>query len=106
MLRVLQREGVPVRTSASSIAQVWRTGRREANLARALPGLEVAVLDEKATKKAGALLGSSGTSDIVDAHVALLVVPGGQVLASDEPDIKGTPQGEAAQYKRHTREPL
>jgi hypothetical protein len=88
MLRLLQRDGVPVRTSAGSIAQVWRSGPRQANLSRALPGMEVAVLDETAAQRVGELLGSSGTSDIVDAHVALLVLPGGQVLTSDEPDIK------------------
>ena len=87
-MRVLQRDGEPVRTSAGAIAQVWRAGRRQADLARALPGVEVAVLDELAAKKVGELLGSSGTSDLVDAHVALLVLPGGKVLTSDEPDIK------------------
>ncbi|MGA3220586.1 MAG: PIN domain nuclease [Acidimicrobiales bacterium] len=88
MLRVLQRHAEPVRTSAGAVAQVWRAGRRQANLARALPGLDVAALDEVAAKKVGELLGSSGTSDLVDAHVALLVPPGGHVLTSDEPDIK------------------
>jgi hypothetical protein len=88
MLRVLQRDAEPVRTSAGAVAQVWRAGHRQANLARTLPGLDVAVLDEVAAKKVGELLGSSGTSDLVDAHVALLVDPGGQVLTSDEQDIK------------------
>ncbi len=47
---------------------------------RALPGLDVAAFDEVAAKKVGELLRSSGTSDLVDAHVALLVPPGGHVL--------------------------
>jgi hypothetical protein len=88
MLRVFQREAEPVRTSAGAVAQVWRAGRRQVNLARTLPGLDVAVLDEPAAKKVGGLLGSSGTSDLVDAHVALLVHPGEQVLTSDDQDIK------------------
>ena len=88
MLRVLQRDAEPVRTSAGAIAQVWRAGRRQANLGRTLPGLDVAALDEVAAKKVGELLGSSGTSDLVDAHVALLVPPRGHALTSDEPDIK------------------
>ena len=88
MLRVLRREAEPVRTSAGAVAQVWRAGRPQVNLARTLPGLDVSVLDELAAKKAGELLGSSGTSDLVDAHVALLVHPGGQVLTSDDADIK------------------
>ena len=88
MLRVLQRHAEPVRTSAGAVSQVWRSGRRQANLARTLPGLDVAALDEVAAKKVGELLGSSRTSDLVDAHVALLVPPGGHVLTTDEPDIK------------------
>jgi hypothetical protein len=88
MLRLLQLDGEPVRTSAGAIAQVWRAGRRQANLARTLPGLDVAVLDDLEAKKVGQLLGSSGASDLVDAHLALLVLPGGKVLTSDEPNIK------------------
>ncbi|MGO9657932.1 MAG: PIN domain nuclease [Acidimicrobiales bacterium] len=88
MLRVLQREAEPVRTSASAVAQVWRAGRRQVNLARTLPGLDVAVLDELAAKKVGELLGASRTADPVDAHVAILVHPGGQILTSDDQDIK------------------
>lgn len=88
ILRVLQRAGVPVHTSAGAVAQVWRSGRNQANLARALPGLDTVALDEVAAEKVGALLGASGTSDVVDAHVALLVQLAGQVLTSDEVDIK------------------
>jgi hypothetical protein len=88
MLRGLQREARPVLTSAAAVAEVWRGGRRQVNLVRTLPGVDVAALDEIAAKKVGELLGSSGTSDVVDAHVALLAHPGGHVLTSDEPDIK------------------
>jgi len=88
MLRVLNREGVPVHTSAGVVAQVWRGGRQQVNLARVLPGVDVAALDDAAAKKVGQLLGTSGTSDLVDAHVVLLVQPGGSVLTSDEPDIR------------------
>jgi len=88
ILRLLQRDGVAVRTSAGAVAQVWRGGRRQANLARCLPGFDTVALDEPAAKKVGDLLGSSGTNDLVDAHVALLVEARGRVLASDERDIK------------------
>ena len=88
MLRVLQGEGVPVHTSSGAVAQVWRNGSRQANLARVLPGLDIATLDEAAAKRVGELLGASRTSDLVDAHIALLVQPEGKVLTSDEPDIK------------------
>ena len=88
MLRVLSREGVPVSTSAGVVAQVWRSARRQVNLARVLPGVDVIGLDEVAAKKVGQLLASNGTSDLVDAHVALLVEPWGTVLTSDVRDIK------------------
>lgn len=88
MLRVLQRGGVSVHTSAGVVAQVWRDGRRQANLARALAGVDVAVLDDVAAKHVGELLKANGTSDVVDAHVALLVHPESSVLTSDEAEIK------------------
>lgn len=88
MLRILQRDGIPVHTSAGAVGQVWRDGSRQANLARVLPGFDVAILDEVAAKRAGELLRVNKTDDLVDAHVALLVQPGGRVLTSDEGDIK------------------
>jgi hypothetical protein len=88
MLRVLQRDEVPVLTSAGAVAQVWRAGRRQANLARVLLGVDVLPLDDVRAKKMGELLRENRTDDIVDAHVALLVQPDDHVLTSDEPDIK------------------
>jgi hypothetical protein len=88
MLRVLQRDSVPVLTSAGALAQVWRDGRRQANLARVLPGVDIAAVDEVSAKKVGELLEENGSTDLVDAHVALLVQPGDHVLTRDEPDIK------------------
>lgn len=89
MLRLLQRAGVPVHTSATVVAQVWRDGRRQVNLARVLPGVDVVPLDDVTAKRVGELLAASRTSDIADAHVALLVQPDDSVLTSDETDIRG-----------------
>ena len=88
LLRVLQRDGVDVRSSAGAVAQVWRDGRRQANLARLLAGVDIAQLDELAARKVGELLKASGSEDIVDAHVALLARPQDAVLTSDDVDIK------------------
>ena len=88
MLRLLHRDGVPVRTSAGVVAQVWRNGRTQANLARVLPGLDVVALDEVAGKRVGELLGANKTRDIVDAHLAQLVESGDTVFTSDESDIQ------------------
>jgi hypothetical protein len=88
MLRVLQRDGVPVHTSAGAVAQVWRDGRRQANLARVLPGFDIAAVDEVVARRVGDLLRANSTSDLVDAHVALLIPPDGTVLTSDEADLR------------------
>jgi hypothetical protein len=88
MLRVLQREGVPVNTSAGAVVQVWRDVQRQVSLARVLSGVDVVALDDRAAKKVGELLGANRTSDLVDGHVALIVQPQGVVLTRDEPDIK------------------
>lgn len=88
MLRVLQRDGIPVITSGGVVAQVWRDGRRQANLARILSGVDVDALDDGVARKIGELLRQNRSEDLVDGHVALLVEPEDQVLTSDEPDIK------------------
>lgn len=87
LLRVLQAARIDVRTSAGAAAQVWRDGSRQAALARALQGIDSVALDDAASRSVGALLRTSGTADVIDAHVALLVPAGGQVLTSDVDDL-------------------
>lgn len=88
MLRVLQRDEVPVTTSGGVVAQVWRDGGRQANLARILSGVDVEAIDDLTGRRVGELLRRNQSDDLVDAHIALLVQPGDQVLTSDEPDIR------------------
>lgn len=88
MLRLLQRDAVPLVTSAAVVAQAWRDPRRQANLARLLTGVQVAALDEAAGKRVGELLRATHTTDLADAHVALLVHSEDRILTSDEDDIK------------------
>jgi hypothetical protein len=85
MLRVAQRAGLPVRTSAAAVAQVWRSGARQANLARVLAGVEVRPLDDG--RSVGQLLAASGTADVVDAHVALVAQSGDRLLTSDPHEL-------------------
>lgn len=87
LLRVLQQKGVPLTTSAAVVAQVWRDGAKQANLARVLAGCEVAPLRPGEGQRAGELLGRAKRSDVVDAHVALLVERGDRVLTSDPGDL-------------------
>jgi hypothetical protein len=88
MLRVAQQEKLPVRTSAAVVAQVWRNGSLQANLARVLAGVDTATLDGPAGRAVGEVLALSSTADVVDGHLGLLVGSGDTVLTSDIKDIK------------------
>jgi hypothetical protein len=86
LLRVAQREGIAVRTSAGVVAQAWRDGARQANLARTLAGIDIAAIDQASRRRIGRLLARSGSGDIVDGHVALLVAADDIVLHQRDPD--------------------
>jgi len=87
LLLVSQHQGVAVRTSSAVVAQVWRDGAHQANLARLLGTVEVASLDPAAGRRVGELLARTASADVVDAHLALLVEPGDTVLTSDADDL-------------------
>ena len=87
ILRLAHQEQLPVRTSAAVVARVWRGGRRQANLARVLAGIDAVGLDNSAGRWVGALLQQSRTDDVVDGHLALVVQAGDVVLTSDPDDI-------------------
>lgn len=84
-LRIARQEGLPVRTSAAVLAQVWRDGARQAQLAMTLPGIEVIDLDEFAARRVGELLKQTKTKDVVDGHLASLI-GNGDLLATSDPD--------------------
>ena len=87
-LQVAMEENLAVRTHAMIVAQVWRgAAGRQANLARLLAAVEMAVIDEPAGRAAGELCGVSSTSDPIDAALALLAEPGDWILTSDPDDI-------------------
>ena len=87
-LRVLQRQGTPLRASAAVVGQVWRDSRKQANLARVLAGVGTEPLGKDDGKRIGELLGRAGSADVADAHVALLIAPADVVLTSDPGDIR------------------
>ena len=64
ILRVAQQENLRVRTSATVVAQVWRSGSRQANLARVLTGIDVAALDMQTDRSVGEVLALSRTTDV------------------------------------------
>lgn len=86
-LRVLQQQGTPVRVSSAVVGQVWRDGRKQANLARVLAGVGIEALGKDDGKRIGELLALAGSADAVDAHVALMTAPADLVLTSDPGDI-------------------
>ncbi len=75
---------------AGVVAQVWRGSARQHAVARLLrsKAMRVHPLSEELGYRLGLLLARSGTSDIVDAHVALLGRQlGATVLTSDPDDL-------------------
>ena len=87
-LRVLHQLGTPLRASAAVVGQVWRDGRKQANLARVLAGVGVEPLSKDDGKRIGELLARAGSADVVDAHVALMVAPADLGFTSDPGDIR------------------
>jgi hypothetical protein len=87
MLRVLQQRRIPLWTSAGVVAQVWRDGAKQANLARVLGGVGARALGIDDGKRAGELQARARTDDVVDAHLALQVDAGDCVLTSDPDDL-------------------
>ncbi len=87
-LKSAQLSGTPPTTHGGVVAQVWRGGGgRRALLARALQTVEVVPLDERLGRRAGVLLARSGSSDAIDAAVAVLAVHGDRIVTSDPGDL-------------------
>ena len=87
LLRVLQQLRVPLRTSSAVVAQVWRDGRKQARLARILAGVGVRSLAPGDDRRTGELLALTGTSDVIDAHLALEVDDNDHLLTRDPDDL-------------------
>jgi hypothetical protein len=78
----------PPITHAGVVGQVWRGGRgRQANLARFLQGARVEPLDDGLGRRAGLLLGTARTADVIDAALVLVASPGDEIHTSDVDDI-------------------
>lgn len=76
---------------AGVVAQAWRDGRRQARLARLLgsPICVVLPLNDHAARAAGQVCGATGTSDIVDASVAIAARDGHTPVITSDPDDIG-----------------
>jgi len=70
--------------AGTALAQAWRGTRAQAQLARALRHCTIASFDAVA-RAVGELCGRTRTSDICDAHVALVAATRGDVLYTSDP---------------------
>lgn len=78
----------PLIIPAGVLAQVWRDGGKQIVLARLVraEGTVVEPLDRERARAAGALLGRSGASDVVDASVVLSARAHKAVVLTSDPD--------------------
>ncbi|MBV8160629.1 MAG: PIN domain nuclease [Acidimicrobiia bacterium] len=89
LLEAARRKRERVVTSSGSVAQAWRGGgSRHALLARLLRGATEVALDRRISRATGDLCATSKTTDVVDAHVALIALDGDVVLTSDVSDLR------------------
>jgi hypothetical protein len=80
--------GVVPRTTGPVVAQVSRSPR-QVQLRRLLRGCDIVGFVPEQADEVGELLGRSGTTDVVDAHVVLTAARmGATVYTSDEEDIE------------------
>ncbi len=77
-----------LRIPAPVLAQVWRSGSRQALLNRLLDGdmTEVVALDRVAAQAVGGLLAASSTRDVVDAAVVICAWTHDDVVVTSDPE--------------------
>ena len=88
LIELGRRAGAELVSSAPVVGQAWRNGARQANLARALAMIDFKPVMVEDAKRAGELLADSGSTDIVDALIAMLAMPHDQILTSDAGDMQ------------------
>ena len=77
----------PLVTSAAVVAQVWRGGDdRQVPIAFLLRRTKVVDLTNPVAKLLGRMLGATGTSDPIDAHVVFLARDRGWPVLTSDPD--------------------
>ncbi|GAB4199926.1 MAG: hypothetical protein OHK0013_10500 [Sandaracinaceae bacterium] len=77
----------PLVTSAGVVAQVWRGGAgRQIPIAFLLRRTEVRDLTQPVARVLGRMLGATGTTDPIDAHVVLLARERGWAVLTSDPD--------------------
>jgi rRNA-processing protein FCF1 len=87
LLQAWAKREVEVLVPSTVLAQTWRGSRKQARLAHALEGCSISPFDPLA-RQVGVLCGRAKTSDVCDAHVALVAATSADaVFTSDPKDI-------------------
>jgi hypothetical protein len=86
--KALRDDDARIAIPAGVVAQVWRDGRRQAQLATllALDEVEIVAFDGRAAREAGQLCGLTRTSDVVDASVVLCARHRRHAIVTSDPD--------------------
>ncbi len=87
LLALARRANAEFVTTAPVVAQAWRDGARQANVARLLRSVDTRDVDLDDARNAGELLARTKGSDVVDALFAQLAMPADHVFTSDPADI-------------------
>ncbi len=87
LLEHAQQNGVVVKTTTTCVAQVWRSGSRQARLARLLLGIDEHEFSRRSARSVGLLLGTAGSADVVDGSIVEIASDGDVILTTDPADI-------------------
>jgi hypothetical protein len=77
-----------VATSSGCVAQAWRDGTRQVLLGRLLAGTAEYPLHPGGSRTVGELCAASGTSDVIDAQLALLAHDHDALVTIDPGDLR------------------
>jgi hypothetical protein len=82
-----RQRGETLAIPAGVVGQVWRDGRKQANLARLLASesVEIEALTDHRARAAGQLCGVAKTRDVIDASVVLCAQSREQSVVSSDP---------------------
>ncbi len=82
------RDGRPVHVVPGVLAQVWRGGPRQAELAAMLgrKGVTLGDLDSGTAKILGVVIGATGHADVTDVHVAVHARQHRHLVVTSDPD--------------------
>lgn len=88
LIKIASQHRIEMAVPSPVLAQVWRDGARQSLLSKALrnPIMTEAPLNHSAAKRVGELLRATGSTDVVDAHVAILAEQLRAPVVTSDPD--------------------